>query len=144
MFPATDQEILALLNAKGAHVGTKEPPALPEADLHVMLHPPDKQFSLVGPEQTRVYAVTTNYSYYPLSIDIRFQQVGDVVEFAGAELQSAKVPPVARNCEPGVSSRFVGLKARVSAARGDVGAQWSLPRGGKLVIVDVFVPVETV
>ncbi len=143
VFPSSDRDVAEFVKAKGPHLSKKDPPTVPEADLHVLVLPPERQFSIDESNAARLYAVTTNFSYFPMNVEISFRQIGDVVEFLGETRQLAKVPPVARDGAPGIKARFVNLKGKLRGARGDVGAEWSLPKNGKFMTSELLTEIET-
>lgn len=144
MFPRSDDEFRQLLDVKGAHHVQTKPPPTSELDQHIFFLPADVQFSVHQKADARIYAVTANYSYFPVSVDLSFLQSNDVLHLLGDTLQSEKVPPVEKNGDPGVNARFVGLRSKTGPARTDVGAQWEISKSGKTVRSELLIAAETV
>lgn len=143
MFPQSDDDLRELLRGSGPHHEVKDPPPQKEIDAHLLIAPAAAQFQIEATGVARVYAVTTNFSYYPIKVDLKFSVSGKAITLHGQTEDTIKVPPMRRDNQPGLKGRFCQITSTIKGNRCDIECNWLISGTGKPVSADLSISVET-
>ena len=143
MFPQSDSEFYELIKVSGPHHEAKDPPLRREVDAHLLILPPEHQFNINEATDARLYAITTNFSYYPVKTTLKFITSGKAVTLSGTVEDAVKIKPLNRKNQPGINGRFCTITKATSSTRCEIGCSWSLENNGRHVLGDLLIAVET-